>query len=271
MITRIESAKNPTFKLLKKLQERKHFRIKENLFVIEGERELKRAQMAKIAIDFYVFAEESFKSAAKGLNVTSSQVVYLLPQPLFEDISLRESPDGMLGIAKPWTMGLDQLRIPENGALFLVAEGIEKPGNLGGLIRSAEAAGVDGLLLADAKVDIFNPSVIRNSQGAVFGLSIAWDTKENVFSFLQANKIKMFATTPQGKKTYWEVEMSGATAICMGAEDEGLTSFWLDRVEPVRIPMCGYSADSLNVQVAATLCLYEALRQRNEKKTWQNF
>jgi TrmH family RNA methyltransferase len=160
---------------------------------------------------------------------------------------------------------LDNVPIVNNG-LYLVAEGVEKPGNLGSILRSADAAGVNGLIVCDRKTDLYNPNVIRASTGALFAVPVAETSTAEALKWLKKNKIKTLAATPHTDNLYADSDMSGALAIAVGAEQYGLTSYWLDKADiQVKIPMLG-KIDSLNVATAATILLYEAARQRNWKK-----
>jgi TrmH family RNA methyltransferase len=267
-MTSIESALNGTFKRVKKLMERRRARRMSKRFVIEGRRELERARQARVPIEFYLVSDKRLGSGPEIFPRESQ--IYTLPEKLFARLSQRENPDGWMAVALTWPLSWERMPDFPSDALFLLAEGVEKPGNLGGLIRSAEAAGVRALFLVEPKVDIFNPSVVRNSQGAIFELPLIEDTRESIFKFFRQNGVQILATTPGTTTDYWSVDMRGSTVVCVGSEANGLSDFWLRQSVPVRIPLYGRSADSLNLQVAATLCLYEARRQRNGKKTWQS-
>ena len=263
----ISSKSNPKYKQLSQLHT-SHGRKKYGQFIIEGQRELSRALLAKVPLEYGVFSS----SAIEKIHHTSPEVqswVYhpktlILADELFQKISLRESPDGFMGVAKMWDCDLSKIDIKADG-LYLLVEKLEKPGNLGALMRSAEATGVDGLFIADPVVDIFNPHVIRTSQGAVFNLNIVWDTSENLFKIFEQYPLQLLATTPHTDKLYWDCDLTKGCVICVGSEAYGLTDLWMQKAQKVLIPMYGHSADSLNAAVAGTLCLYEARRQRHLK------
>lgn len=263
----ISSKSNPKYKQLSQLHTA-HGRKKCGLFIIEGQRELSRALLAKIPLEYGVFSS----SAIEKIDSATPEVQFWMRHPktivlsdeLFQKISLRESPDGFIGVAKMWDSDLSKINIKTDG-LYLLVEKLEKPGNLGALMRSAEATGVDGLLIADPVVDIFNPHVIRTSQGAVFNLNIAWDTSENLFKIFEKHAIQLLATTPHTDRLYWDCDLTKGCVICVGSEAYGLTELWMQKAQKVLIPMYGNSADSLNAAVAGTLCLYEARRQRHFK------
>ena len=239
-------------------------RKKSERFIIEGKRELSRALKANISILFFVFSESATKNEAiaESLGSHFSQAM-ILSDELFTKLSMRENPDGVMGVAKTWISDLSQCKLNPNG-LYLLAEGLEKPGNLGALMRSAEATQVDGFFIANPLVNIFNPNVIRASQGAVFNLNIYWDTSANLFQFLKNTGLQMIATTPHTDLTYWDCDMKKGSVICVGSEAFGLSELWLNNAKKVIIPMYGQSADSLNANISGTLCLYEARRQRHK-------
>ena len=264
----ISSKSNPKYKQLSRLHTA-HGRKKYGLFIIEGQRELSRALLARIPLEYGVFSQ----SAIEKINNATAEIQFwmrypktlILPDDLFQKISLRENPDGFMGVAKSWSGDLSKVNIKPDG-LYLLIEKLEKPGNLGALMRSAEATGVDGLFIADPVVEIFNPHVVRTSQGAVFNLNIAWDTSENLFKLFETHKLQLLATTPHADRLYWECDLTRGSVICVGSEAYGLTDLWMQKAQKVLIPMYGNSADSLNAAVAGTLCLYEARRQRYSKK-----
>jgi rRNA methylases len=260
----ISSKSNPKYKQLSQLHTA-HGRKKYGLFIIEGQRELSRALLAKVPLEYGVFSSSAVE---KSDNVTPEVQFWMrhpktliLSDELFQKISLRESPDGFMGVAKIWNSDPSKITIRPDG-LYLLVEKLEKPGNLGALMRSAEATGVDGLFIADPVVDIFNPHVIRTSQGAVFNLNITWDTSENLLKIFEKHALQLLATTPHTNTVYWDCDLSRGCVICVGSEAYGLTDLWMQKAQKVLIPMYGNSADSLNAAVAGTLCLYEARRQR---------
>ncbi len=266
---KIVSKSNERIKTLVKLQDRRsreHFQK----FIIEGLREVERALESKVKLLEIYFCPELF---SKNESVSTVQRAYNLglqitevTRDVFEKISFREGPDGILAVGLPYVLDFDQIALTQK-PLILVIEAIEKPGNLGALIRTAEAAGVEAILMSDPVVDLFNPQVIRASQGLVFKLPIIVSENDKVLDFLLQNNIQILATTPHVKEPYWSVDMQGPTAILLGSEKSGLSEFWLEKnaqnkkIVPITIPMLG-SSDSLNVNAAATIVLFEAVRQR---------
>ena len=180
-------------------------------------------------------------------------------------MAYRDRPEGLIAIARMKEHRLSDMPRKPRG-LYLVAEAVEKPGNLGSILRSADAAGADGLIVCDKRTDIYNPNVIRASTGALFSVPLAEASPEEAAAWLGELGIRTLAATPHTESLYTDVDLSGGVAIVVGAEQYGLSSFWLDKADfKVRIPMLG-KADSLNVATAATILLYEAARQRGWRR-----
>ena len=187
--------------------------------------------------------------------------VYSCSRAFFAKIAYKERPDGLLMVGPHVSIRLADLRLPEN-ALVVVTESIEKPGNLGTILRSADAAKVAAVIVCDRTTDIHNPNVVRASTGTMFSVPIVEATSEEALAYLKARGFKILAATPHAEKLHFEVDLTGNVAIALGAEQYGLTEKWMDGAElRVRIPMLGL-ADSLNVSAAATILVYEAVRQR---------
>ncbi|GGJ30568.1 TrmH family RNA methyltransferase [Deinococcus roseus] len=257
----ITSTQNPELKTLIKLQERRH-RRKEGRFLIEGAREASRALLADMDLEKLYFCEELFSPEAHELYRDFAGLEQIkLSEAAFQKISLRENPDGMVALAAIPEFQLSELQLPER-ALVLVLQGLEKPGNLGALLRTADGVGVDAVFITGEGTDLYNPNVIRASQGSVFTQPVFAAEEQDLLDFLKSRNFTILAATPHTHKTYWEASYLGATAICLGTEHEGLSDFWMQQAtEQVVIPMQG-TADSLNVGIAGALLLYEALRQR---------
>ncbi len=245
-------------------------RKRSNLFLIEGEREVSCALAANVPLEAMIFSETALSSGKEKLFFDASQSepshlegvrTCVLSDALFRTLSLREHPDGILAVAKRFERSCETLRLNPNG-LYLLTEGLEKPGNLGALLRSAEATAVDALLLADPQTDIFNPNVIRASQGAVFEVKIYTDTSERFLEKIRTSKLPLYAATPHATRSFWECDFTKGGVFCIGNEARGLSDFWIKEATAIKIPMYGRSADSLNAAVAGTLLLYEVRRQR---------
>ena len=262
----IQSRQNPRVQNLAKLNDRAHREAQER-FLVEGHREIERALARAGTIEEIYFCPEYFRpgqgeTLLEKAAMAGVPLCRLAPSP-FEKASLREGPDGLLAVARSWKVALEELTLAAT-PLVLVVERVEKPGNLGALLRSADAAGVDAVIVCDPATDLFNPRVVRNSQGTLFSLPVAVAEARAAREFLRDKKVKVVATTPDTEKTYWDVDWRGPAAVAVGGEKDGLTAFWLETAdEQARIPMRG-RADSLNVAAAAALVLYEATRQRRK-------
>jgi TrmH family RNA methyltransferase len=260
----ITSTKNPRVKRTLELRERRD-RDAQKLFLIEGYRELKRAADAKIQLEelfictdlFLGFNESTLIAQIKAQGTT----VYTCSENAFAKLSYRDRPDGLLGVAKQMQQTFTDL--PKKAApFFLIAESIEKPGNLGTILRSADAAGVDGVIVCDRCTDIYNPNVVRASVGTLFTIPVVEASTQETLDWLRQNQIQIVAATPDATLEFTEADFSGPVAIVVGTEQLGLSAPWFDAASiQVRIPMQGV-ADSLNVSSATTLLLYEVLRQR---------
>jgi TrmH family RNA methyltransferase len=262
---RITSTANPRIKAAAELKERKG-RERTGLFLIEGAREIERALAAGLeVVEAYCgehLSPEEARSVAHLSRVLGLEV-HELSEAALKKISSREHPAGVLVVARMPRPSLTAFRPPSN-ALLLVSVGLEKPGNLGALLRSADAAGADAVLVAGG-VDLYSPQVIRNSTGVVFSLPTFAAPEPAVLDWLLQHNIPIVATTPHTHQTYWDVDLRGPVAIVLGTEHQGLSQTWLERAaRKVRIPMQG-RADSLNVSVTAALMLYEAVRQRQPR------
>ena len=187
--------------------------------------------------------------------------VYSCTRTCFAKIAYKERPDGLLMVGPHVSVRLSDLKLPEN-ALVIVTEAIEKPGNLGTILRSADAAKVAAVIVCDRTTDVHNPNVVRASTGTMFSVPVVEATSDEALAFLKEHGFRILAATPHAEKLHFEVDLTGNVAIALGAEQYGLTAKWMDGAElRVRIPMLGL-ADSLNVSAAATILVYEAVRQR---------
>ncbi|MDD5727259.1 MAG: RNA methyltransferase [Victivallales bacterium] len=260
----ISSNKNPAVKHACALRERRS-REKEQLTLLEGYRELLRGSEYGMKITEVFFCREMFLgenefSLLETLAVAGVRVMEVDP-PLMMKMTYRDRPEGLLAVAAMRRHELSGLAHKPD-SLYIIAEAVEKPGNLGSILRSADAAGADGLIICNKCTDIYNPNVIRASTGAVFSVPLAEAETAEAIAWLKQNKIKTLAATPHTDRIYTDVDMTGSLAIVVGTEQHGLSPQWLDNADfGVRIPMLG-KIDSLNVAAAATILLYEAARQR---------
>lgn len=262
---RIDSSKNPRVKELVRLRERRE-RERSGLFLIEGAREIERAFTAGVPISELLIAPELVRPATLALASRAERSgirVTELSSSAFTRASMRESPDGVLAIAPTWRTELPELELPPL-PLLLILDGLEKPGNLGALLRTADAVDVDAVLVTGAGTDPFNPNVIRSSMGSLFSRPLVTADESQLMMFLSDRGIRVVATSPAAARPFWDAELQGAVALVLGTEHQGLGGGWLEAShEQVAIPMAGM-ADSLNVATAGALVLYEALRQRRQ-------
>lgn len=262
---KITSLQNPRIKQLVKLRDRRP-RDEAGVFMVEGYRQIRRALEKNIPLRELYFCPDWFlgenEPALIAQAETAGATLIELSKDAFAKVAYRERPDGLLAIAPQWKNALDDLNLSQKPFL-LVVEAIEKPGNLGTILRSADAAGCDGVIVCDPVTDIFNPNVVRASTGVLFSVPLVIAESQQVHAWLKAKGIRTVATTPAAEKLYTDTDLCGPLAIIMGSEQYGLSDFWLNNADaPVRIPMAG-QADSLNVAMATIITLFEAVRQRN--------
>lgn len=262
---KITSLQNPRVKQLVKLRERRE-RDDAGLFLVEGYREIRRALEKGVRPKELYFSPEWFLGENEPALIEQAKQagaqLFELAKDAFAKVAYRERPDGLLVVAPQWKHGLTDLMLAAHPFL-LVVESIEKPGNLGTILRSADAAGCDAVIVCDAVTDIFNPNVVRASTGVLFSVPIVVADSASVQAFLVEKGIRVVATTPDTPNLYTKADLRGPLAIVMGSEQYGLSQFWLKESNLlVRIPMAG-QADSLNVAMATIITLFEAVRQRN--------
>ncbi len=286
----VTSAQNAKVKTLLALQEKARLRKEMGLFVVEGRRELEHCVRAGFEIDtlFYcpdivglaVGHSSAIRYSALTRNADPTRVkapecplpdlevlsaakqVIEVPRELYGKIAYRGGTEGMIAEVKVKERTLGELRLPEN-PLVVVLEGVEKPGNLGAVLRSADAAGADAVLICDPLTDLYNPNLIRASIGAVFTVPVACCTSDEAIKWLKDNNINIYTAQLQDSSWYYDTDMRGGTAIVIGTEATGLTAAWREAADAhIRIPMLG-ELDSLNASVSAAILLFEAVRQRN--------
>jgi TrmH family RNA methyltransferase len=265
MYNQITSAQNPKIKSLLYLREKKE-RDATGLFLVEGYRELKRAVDSGLRFESLFICQDLFLGSNEESLIRSIEApVFELPDFLFEKISYRDRPDGLVGVAYQMKTTLKELK-RTSPALYVVAEAIEKPGNLGTILRSSDAVGADGVIVCDRCTDIYNPNVVRASVGTLFTLPVVEASGDEVLAWLKNNSIQIVAATPAAEMVFTEAPLGGDIAIVVGTEQLGLSEKWLSAADiRVKIPMKGV-ADSLNVAMATTLLLYEALRQQQHPR-----
>jgi TrmH family RNA methyltransferase len=261
----ITSPQNPKIKQAIKLNERRH-RDREGLMLVEGFEELSLALESGARLQTLFYCPELFSENSEELltraRATEAEMIEVSP-PVFEKIAYRENPDGWLALVPTQSIRrqLSDLALGEN-PLLVIAEAVEKPGNLGAILRSADAAGVQALLLCDPTTDLSNPNVVRSSRGTLFSVPVVEAQKDEALRWLHERRITLIAATPQANLIYTQADLRGPIAIAVGTEKEGLSQTLLEQADvAVRIPMRG-RVNSLNVATATTLLLYEAVRQR---------
>lgn len=246
----ITSIHNPKIKHLLQLQQKSSARRKEGLFVVEGQRELEHCLAA---------GYEVVETYRVGENVS---------EKVYEHIAYRGTTEGVIAVvrAKPHTLSDIAKDDVSRSPLYIVLEGVEKPGNLGAILRSADASGVDAVIVCDPLTDIYNPNIIRGSIGAVFTVPTVVCSSEECISFMKEHGVQILTAQLQDSNLYYDQDMTRPTAIVMGTEATGLTNQWREAADAhIRIPMLG-RLDSLNVSVSAAILMYEAVRQCGGKK-----
>ncbi len=254
----ITSAQNPKVKLLQALQQKSQERRSRGLFVVEGRREVERCLQQGYEIDTVFCCPDIYGSewTAQG-----GERVFLLSPVIYNKVAYRGGTEGVIAEVKSRRLALSDLQLPEN-PLLVVLESVEKPGNLGAILRSADAAGVDAVVVCDPLTDLEHPNIIRSSTGAFFSVPCVACTSEECIAFLKARGIQILTAQLQDSSLYYDTDMRQATAIVMGTEATGLTPQWREAADAhIRIPMLGIT-DSLNVSVSAAILMYEAVRQR---------
>lgn len=264
MVERITSLQNPRVKQLVKLRDRRP-RDEAGVFLVEGYREIRRALEKQVSLQELYYAPDWFLGENEPALIAQAEAagakLFELTKETFAKVAYRERPDGLLAVAPQWKRELASLALPA-APFLLVVEAIEKPGNLGTILRSADAAGCDAVIVCDPVTDIFNPNVVRASTGVLFSVPLVVAESSQVQAWLKEKAVRTIATTPAAEKLYTDADLRGPLAVIMGSEQYGLSEFWLKNCDlPVRIPMAG-QADSLNVAMATIITLFEAVRQR---------
>ena len=252
----ITSVQNARIKHVVALQQKSSLRREEGLFVVEGQREIEHC----IACGYEI--NELF--VLHDLNYSSDIPATIVSPHVYEKMAYRESTEGIIAVVKAKSHILKQLQFKRNNPLVVVLESVEKPGNLGAILRTAEAAGVDAVMVCDPLTDLYNPNLIRASIGGLFCVpTVACSSKECI-AFLKEHQIRILTAQLQDSYEYYDYDMTQGTAIVMGTESTGLTDQWREAADAhIRIPMLG-RLDSLNVSVSAAILMYEAVRQRSK-------
>ena len=255
---RITSVQNPRVKAVVALQQKSAERRRTGLFVVEGRREVEHCVAAGMEVKELFVCEEmgAWNGGAVAANMT------VVTKDVYEKMAYRGGTEGVVAVVRGRERRLEELELGEN-PLIVVVERVEKPGNLGAILRSADAAGADAVIVCDALTDLYNPNLIRSSIGAVFTVPCVVCESEECIRFLKEHDIQILTAQLQDSHLYYDTDMKRGTAIVMGTESTGLTEVWRKAADAhIRIPMLG-RLDSLNVSVSAAVLLFEAVRQRN--------
>ena len=271
-IESITSAQNQKIRTLLELQEKSKVRRKEGLFVVEGRRELLHCIEAGYEpYTLFICREiltdrelnDILDAIAENFRGSMCQVIEI-PQHLYDKVAYRGGTEGVIAEMRCKSLSLESLKLKEN-PLVVILESVEKPGNLGAVLRSADASGVDAVIVCDPLTDMYNPNLIRSSIGAIFTVPVATASSEETIKWLKTNGIKIYTAQLQDSEWYYDTDMRSGTAIVMGTEATGLTDIWRKAADAhIKIPMLG-RLDSLNVSVSAAILMFEAVRQRNSK------
>lgn len=259
----ISSVQNARVKRLVALQQKSAERRKDRLFVVEGCRELRHCVEAGFEVESVFFCPSVMKTQGDELpkGILDSGLCIEVSEQVYEKIAYRGGTEGVVATIRSRSLGLDDLVLGEN-PLLVVLERVEKPGNLGAILRSADAAGADAVIVCDPLTDLYNPNLIRSSIGAIFTVPCVACGSEECIGFLKRKGIRILTAQLQDSELYYDTDMRRPTAIVMGTESTGLTDVWRQAADAhIRIPMLG-RLDSLNVSVSAAILLFEAVRQR---------
>lgn len=265
MIKTISSIQNPIIKHFLTLNEKSRVRKKSGEFLIEGEREIFLAQAGGYVIEKLIFSEAIFDvSKINDFGLDESKCIQVTTA-VYEKLAYRKSTEGVIALAKSRINTLESLEFLTSSPLIVVAEAPEKPGNIGALLRTCDAANVDAVIIANPKTDFYNPNIIRSSVGCIFTNQIASGTTSEIITFLKKNNIAIFCAALQASKSYHLENFTEPSAIVVGTEASGLSHEWLENADQnIIIPMHG-KIDSMNVSVAAGIIIFEAKRQRQFK------
>ncbi|QYY36489.1 RNA methyltransferase [Ruficoccus sp. ZRK36] len=260
-VTEITSRQNPRLKQSIRLRERKG-RLATGQFLVEGRLELARALEAGLTcVECWQCPEYAgYERELAGQLTEAATETFRVPKSVFEKLAGREGPDGLIAVFEAPERSPDILALSE-APLIVLLEGVEKPGNLGAIIRSAEIAGADAVIVSGG-ADLYNPHAIRNSRGLVFTFPVIAMEPQAALAWMRARGIKLYATTPAATLPHWSADLAAPSALLMGSEAEGLSDLWLKEADAsIQIPLQGHG-DSLNVSVSAAVVLFEAVRQR---------
>ncbi|WP_104734257.1 TrmH family RNA methyltransferase [Hanstruepera ponticola] len=261
----IKSTQNPFIKDLFQLKEKSRSRKKSGQFLIEGVREITLAIKGGYDISYILFLPELISEQTVTELTKQSIELIEISKEVYQKLAHRDTTEGILAVTKSKEHSINNLKLTSKNPLILVAEAPEKPGNIGALLRTADAANLDAVIIANPKTDLYNPNIIRSSVGCLFTNQIATGTTSEIIQFLKKNNIHIYCAALQASKDYHIQDYSKSTAIVVGTEATGLSDEWLqESTQNIIIPMQG-EIDSMNVSVAAGILIFEAKRQRDFK------
>lgn len=261
----ISSIQNPYIKQLIQLKDKSRERKKRGLFLIEGEREIMLALKGGYELETVLFNPEIMSQERLNNLKTKQPNTIEITSEVYQKLAYRDTTEGVLAVAKSKVHNLDELEFKTKNPLLLVAEAPEKPGNIGALLRTADAARVDAVIIANPKTDLYNPNIIRSSVGCVFTNTVVTGSTSEIIDFLKSKNIPIYCAALQASVNYDTQDFTKATAIVVGTEATGLSEEWLENAtQNIIIPMQG-DIDSMNVSVAAGILIFEAKRQRGFK------
>ena len=258
----ISSIQNSFIKDLLKLQDKSRERKKKGLFLVEGQREISLVISGGYEIETILFVPDMITNESLEALLKYSKNCIEITKEIYQKIAYRDTTEGIIAVVKSKDFNLKNINFNTTTPLVLVLEGIEKPGNIGAMLRTADAANVNAVFIANPKTDLFNPNIVRSSVGCLFTNQIGVGTSEEIIDFLQQQKINIYSATLQNSNEYHKNDYRNATALVVGTEATGLTQIWRDKAtQNINIPMQG-QIDSMNVSVAAAILTFEAKRQR---------
>lgn len=261
LLKQITSVQNPFVKSLLQLQEKSKARKQTGTFLIEGKREIELALRGNYELETVLFLPEFISENQIGQFLADGIQPIEITKEVYQKLAYRDTTEGIIAVAKSKSLSLSDLKLPEN-PLILIAESPEKPGNIGAILRTADAAGIDAIIIADPKSDLYNPNVVRSSVGCLFTNQIATATTAETIAFLKEKNIRFYSATLQNSTAYHTQDYTMPTALVVGTEATGLSKPWRDEAtRNIIIPMHG-QIDSMNVSVAAAILIFEAKRQR---------
>lgn len=261
MYKKIDSTQNSLIKQCLVLLEKSRERRKQGLFLVEGQREIQLAIRGGYELQTLLFCEEIWSENSTKHTTENTQIIEISLE-VYQKLAYRKTTEGILAIVKTKELALNKLHFKNKNPLILIAEAPEKPGNIGALLRSADAANLDGFIIANPKTDLYNPNIIRSSVGCLFTNNIATGSTQEIIDFLAQQNIQLFSAILQESKPYHSQDFTKPTAIAVGTEATGLSEMWRTQsTQNIHIPMQG-AIDSMNVSVAAGILIFEAKRQR---------